>query len=72
MTAPGPPSDTTAVRLTSGLPETVLPAEPEAVRAALAAGTGPAGGAPAPRRIRRGPRRSDVPRGLGGHRRVGP
>ena len=36
MSAPGDPSDTSAVRLTTGLPETVLPAEPEAVRRALA------------------------------------
>jgi hypothetical protein len=36
MSAPGNPSDTSAVRLTAGLPETVLPAEPEAVRRALA------------------------------------
>jgi hypothetical protein len=36
MSAPGTPSDASAVRLTAGLPETVLPAEPEAVRRALA------------------------------------
>ena len=37
MTAPGGhPSDVSAVRLTTGLPETVLPAEPGPVRAALA------------------------------------
>jgi len=35
MTAPGDPTDTSAVRLTTGLPETVLPAEPEALRRAL-------------------------------------
>ena len=45
------------VRLTTGLPETVLPEEPEAVRTALAGGAGPAGRAPPPRRVRRGPRR---------------
>jgi Protein of unknown function (DUF3151) len=37
MTAPGNHSETSTVRLTSGLPETVLPLEPEALRAALAA-----------------------------------
>ena len=37
MTAPGsPPSDVSAVRLTTGLPETVLPAEPPVLRGALA------------------------------------
>ena len=36
MSAPGNPSDTSAVRLTTGLPETVLPTAPEAVRTALA------------------------------------
>ena len=35
MSAPDNSSDTSAVRLTTGLPETVLPAEPEAVRRAL-------------------------------------
>ncbi len=35
MTASGTPSDTSAVRLTTGLPETVLPLEPESVRSAL-------------------------------------
>lgn len=35
MPAPGP-DDVAAVRLTSGLPETVLPEEPDAVRVALA------------------------------------
>ena len=36
MPASADPSSTSAVRLTTGLPETVLPAEPEAVRSALA------------------------------------
>jgi hypothetical protein len=36
MSDPGNPADTSAVRLTTGLPETVLPAEPEALRRALA------------------------------------
>ena len=37
MSAPGShQSDVSAVRLTTGLPETVLPVEPEAVRTALA------------------------------------
>lgn len=36
MSASGsPPSDVSAVRLTTGLPETVLPAEPQALRDAL-------------------------------------
>jgi hypothetical protein len=35
MSAPGDRSDVSAVRLTSGLPETVLPAEPDTVLAAL-------------------------------------
>ncbi len=36
MTAPGTPTDTSAVRLTTGLPETVLAREPEGLRTALA------------------------------------
>ena len=36
MSAPGDHADTSAVRLTTGLPETVLPDEPEACREALA------------------------------------
>jgi Protein of unknown function (DUF3151) len=36
MTASGIPSETSAVRLTTGLPETVLPLELESVRTALA------------------------------------
>ena len=35
MRPAGDPADTSAVRLTTGLPETVLPAEPEAVLVAL-------------------------------------
>ena len=35
MSAPGDPADVSTVRLTTGLPETVLRAEPESVRSAL-------------------------------------
>ena len=42
-TAGSHPSDVSAVRLTTGLPETVLPLEPESVRASLADALGQPG-----------------------------
>ena len=42
-TASSHPSDVSAVRLTTGLPETVLPLEPESVRASLADALGQPG-----------------------------